>query len=463
MSRSFGRVVSRHSVSLGIILIVVVSLVRFAYGFSYVPGQLPDSKDCEKDIGSLMARQGHSEDLLWRGCMAVHNTATQLKRYTTNRFNKAGTSDKPCIACHDGKAAQTFATLWTRFPRFNPKLGKTESFADAIRGEFITRYNGTMPVRTDVNITTIYHYAFAKATQAKLTFDMESDNDPIDAGLLDRENTTESCRKVFSQYGQPRGANAPYVVKGCNLITDTHNRVPKLMRIWRTDVKCESCHREAGNRPYAGTLAMAAVYLPYMKTLLNKPIRFDRRVLMCFARSLNWIDIGEDSRLLHFVRMYANWLAQKQDLKIGVLYEGRGIPLLPDTEGAGASILAGEAVYKQNCVICHGENGWGGQGPVYNGIEPPPIAGPNASNHTAAISHRVVLGGFALNNMPPGATHDAPILTKQEALDVAIYLESMGRPSDFAHSNNLSVFGNYLWQNGLYHASKPFLARETDQ
>ena len=463
MQNLIWRVVHRHSVLVGIVLIAVIALIRFSYGFSYVPGELPKSDECEKDIGALMSRQGHSEDLLWRGCMAVHNTSEQLKRYTTNRFNKSATSEKSCISCHDGQAAPTFATLWTRFPRFNPTLGKSESFADAIRGEFITRYSGTMPVRTDVSITTIYHYAFAKASQAGLTFAMESGDDKIDDGLLDRENTTASCRRVFSQFGQPRGPNAPYIVRGCNLVIDTHNRVPKLMRVWRTDVKCESCHREAGNRPYAGSLAMAAVYLPYMKTLLNKPIRFDRRVLMCFARSLNWIDIGEDSKVLHKIRMYANWLAQKQNLKIGVWYEGRGIPMLPDTVGAGASILAGEAVFKQRCIFCHGENGWGGRGPIYNGIEPPPIAGPNSFNHTAATSHRVILGGFALNNMPPGATHDVPILTKQEALDVAIYLESLGRPADFAHNNNLSVFANYLWQNGLYYISKPFLAQESDQ
>ena len=291
---------------------------------------------------------------------------------------------------------------------------------------------------------------------------MESETDLVDPLLLDQEDTTASCRNVFEELGQPRGANAASIIRGCNLITDTHNRMPKPLQAWRTDVKCESCHREAGNRSYAGSLAKAAVILPYMKAALNKPIRFDRRVLMCFARSLNWLDIGEDSHILHYIRMYANWLAQKQDLKIGVLYEGRGIPMLVDTFGAGASILAGEHVYKQQCIFCHGENGWGGLGPIYNGMEPPPIAGPFSFNRTAATSGRNVIAGFAYNNMPPGATHDAPILTKQEALDVAIYLESLGRPADFAHSNNISVFANYAWQNILYAASKPFISSENN-
>lgn len=453
-----GRLDSRYSFVLAILAVVIVTVTSFARGVDYLPGQLPSSEACEKDVGELMLRDGHSEDLLWRGCLAVHQTSEYFKRYTTNRTQASKTSTASCISCHNGTSAPTFATLWTQFPRYNPDSERTESFADAIRQEMVTRYGGTLPVRTDIIITTIYHYAFAKASQSGVMFAMEKESDPVDPLLLDRENTSDSCRRVFAQLGQPRGVNALYIVRGCNLITDTHNRMPKPLQIWRTKIKCESCHREAGNRPYAGSLAQAAVILPYMKTLLNKPIRFDRRVLMCFARSLNWVDIGEDTRILHYIRMYANWLAQKQNLKIGVLYEGRGIPMLVDTFGMGASILAGEKVFKDQCIHCHGENGWGGQGLVYNGMEPPPIAGPFSFNRTAATSGRTLLAGFAYNNMPPGATHDAPILTKQQALDVGVYLESLGRPADFAHSNNLTVFANYIWQNGVYVMSKPFLS-----
>ena len=453
----------RHFVLLSAVIITIAVLVRFSFGVDFVPGQLPESEDCQTDIGGMMGRDGHSEDLLWRGCLLVRQTADYFSRYTTSRSVAAGSEPASCISCHDGRQAPTFAVMWIRFPRYNAQIQRTESFADAIRYELDRRYNGTLPVRTDTAITTLYHYAFAKATQAGLTFAMESNADLVDPNLLDQEDTTDSCRRVFSQLGQPRGANAPYIVRGCNLITDTHNRMPTLFQLWRTEIKCESCHREAGNRPYAGSLAQAAVLLPYMKALLNKPIRFDRRVLMCFARSLNWLDIGEDARLLHDIRMYANWLAQKQDLKIGVLYEGRGIPMLVDTYGNGASILAGEKVFNTYCVDCHGVNGWGGMGKVYNNMEPPPIAGPHSFNRTAATSGRNLIAGFAYNNMPPGASHDAPILTKQQALDVAIYLESLGRPADFAHENNISVFANYLWQNGLYVFSKPFLKEGKEQ
>jgi cytochrome c len=149
--------------------------------------------------------------------------------------------------------------------------------------------------------------------------------------------------------------------------------------------------------------------------------------------------------------MYANWLAQKDDLQIGIIYPGRGIPMIYDTSGLGSSILAGEKVYNDYCVMCHGENAWGGMGPLYEGEEPPPIAGPNSFNAAATSARRPRLAGFIYNNMPPGATHDEPILSIQQALDVALYLQSLGRPSDFVHTNQVATLLNYLWQNLVYH------------
>ena len=155
MVSHIGRKSRRYSFILGLLLIVIIAVTRFAFGIDYIPGQLPTSDVCEADVGEVMVRQGHTEDLLWRGCLAVHQTSDYFKRYTTNRTDISETNTKSCISCHDGKEAPTFATLWSQFPRFNPEKNKTETFADAIRGELVTRYGGTLPVRTDIVITSI--------------------------------------------------------------------------------------------------------------------------------------------------------------------------------------------------------------------------------------------------------------------------------------------------------------------
>jgi len=166
--------------------------------------------------------------------------------------------------------------------------------------------------------------------------------------------------------------------------------------------------------------------------------------------------------VLSYVRMYANWLAQRDKVQIGVIYPGRGIPMLYDTAGSGSSILAGEAVYAEKCFRCHGRNGWGNMGPVYRGIQPPPIAGPNSFNQTATTAARQRLAGFIYNNMPPGATHEKPVLSKQEALDVGIYLESLGRPSNFVSSNRSILFLNYIWLNSIYYGVEFFKNSQVD-
>lgn len=436
------------------IVVAPVLVLTFAFvllrPWTYEPTDLPESKACADDLGAEMRRGGHLEDMAWRGCLAIRDTGTFFGRYVRRERDAAGIPN--CITCHDGKTAQDFATMWTYFPRRDPKSGQLQDFAQAIQDEVTRRYGGAIPVRSDVAVSTLYVYAFIKAKQAGYTFRMDQPEEPaIAEEELTRLGATLPCRRVFDAKGVPRGPNAEFIVRGCNLITDTWNQVYAPFRVWRTDVICESCHREAGTRLHAGPLALGAVMLPIHMTPENKPIRFDRRTLMCFARSLNWLDIGRDARLLTYINVYANWLAQRDGYKIGLVYPGRGIPMLYDTVGGGSSILAGEKVYSEHCLRCHGKNAWGGTSVRVDGRAPPPIAGPNAFNALATTAARQRLAGFIHYNMPPGATPEQPILNEQQALDVAIYLESLGRPSDFAHVSRLAQFANYVWLNAVYY------------
>ncbi len=326
-----------------------------------------------------------------------------------------------------------------------------EDFAQAIQDEIKLRYNGTRPGRTDSAITAIYIYAFTKAKQKGAMFQVE---DPSHHPLSEQQFTalkpTDGCKEIFLKKGMPKGINAQFVVKGCNEVTDTGRYVSPLLRIWSTGMKCSSCHINSGNMPYAGDLGQAAVLMPTMMTDRNKPTRFDRRVLRCYARSMNWFDLGTESPVLPYVRIYSNWLAQKDGLQIGVLYPGRGMPRLYDTLGQGSSILAGEKIYKTVCSGCHGKNGWGGVGKIYKGYEPPPLAGPYSYNNAAGLAKRDRLAGFIYFNMPPGASHQRHALTVQQALDVAAYLTAQGRPADFTRNNQAMIFLKHLWQKFLY-------------
>lgn len=419
--------------------------------FSYVPGQQPESRFCSDDVGTELSRQGHSEELLWRGCLIASESGKYFSRFVTRRDLTKATPDgadlPSCLSCHDAKRAPAFAEMWVRFPRFNERTQSVEDFAQAIQAEIETRYEGVRPNRSDNAITALYFYAAAKAGQAGKTFQVEAPhNAPLTDPDIAKLAASPDCRTKFEQKGWPKGPNAGAVVKGCNLMTETqkHVRGP-IARQWRTDLTCQSCHLDAGDKSHAGSIAHAAVVLPHMYTAVNQPIRFDRRVLLCFGNSLNWYDLGLDAQEITYINIYANWLAQKNRLVIGRLPEGRGMPLVYDAMGRGSSFLAGEHVYKAYCEPCHGKNGLGGAGPVFNGREPAPLAGPHSFSAAASTADPYRFAGFVYANMPYGATMEHPVLSVQQALDVSAYLTSLGRPADSTKVNQIQVLLNHIW------------------
>lgn len=398
------RLQSQLLAALGLLLAPALYLAHS--GFDFVPGTRPASAFCDTDIGAAMERQGHAEELLWRGCLIASETAHYLTRFVTPRMNlratPRGAQIPVCLDCHDDKAAPGFATMWTRFPRYDPKTGQVEDFAQAIQQEIERRYDGTRPNRADNAITALYFYAARKAEQSQLLFSVDAAAGyELSGSDATAPAQTQDCRAVFEELGWPRGPNAAGVVQGCNLVSDTgHYLQGPLARQWRIDLNCQSCHLAAGNRAGAGSLAHAAVAFPAMHTASKQPIRFDRRVLQCFSKSMNTFDLGLDAQEIGLINLYANWLAQKQRLPIGRLPEGRGIPTLADALGSGASFLAGEKVYERYCRACHGRNGHGGAGPVFNGREPPPIAGPHSFNAAASLADANRFAGFVYANMP---------------------------------------------------------------
>lgn len=432
-------------------IVIVPALYIGLSGFSFAPGQQPESQICSDDVGTELSRQGHSEELLWRGCLIATETGKYFSRFVTPRglikVKADGATLPSCLSCHDAKRAPSFAEMWVRFPRFNERTQQVEDFAQAIQREIETRYGGVRPNRSDNAITALYFYAAAKAGQAGKLFHVEPEQAPR---LSEREIATlapsADCRVKFEQKGWPKGPNAAAVVKGCNLMTETqkHVRGP-IARQWRTDLTCQSCHLNVGDKAHAGSLAHAAVVLPHMYTAVNQPIRFDRRVLLCFSNSLNWYDLGLDAQEITYINIYANWLAQKNQLPIGRLPEGRGIPLVYDAMGRGSSFLAGENVYKTYCQACHGKNGLGGVGPVFNGREPAPLAGPHSFSAAASTADPYRFAGFVYANMPYGATMEHPVLSVQQALDVSAYLTSLGRPADSTKVNQIRVLLNHVW------------------
>jgi len=435
--------------------VFIILLILFQ-GFDYEPGITQDCDSCILDIGP-MDRAGHYEEMLWNGVRHVHNSSNDnLSQFTKSNHFLSNANKKTignCIDCHNNSPdsqSEPLGALWVKYPRLDKETGRIIDFEKAVQYEFVKRYGGTKPFYNDVRITEIMVYAYEKARQNKLVFDVEPDDGiPLSDTDLTELNTTFACMKVFDKLGTPKGDIAPYIVKGCNIFTDTRNNRPTGYGFWKTKMNCTSCHLEGGSKEYAAHIGDGAVNYPGVYSSNNIVYTNRMRIARCYAHSVNEILYGSNSEYYKLITLYMAWIAEKNGLAIGENRESRGIHNVRGTAARHASIIAGQKSYVDNCQQCHGPAGYGtDKYDDIDGFSPPPINGSEAFVHTATLSYSSRLASFIYNNMPPGATHDKPLLSTQESLDIAEFISVQTRPSA-PNASNLSVFYNYLTNTAM--------------
>lgn len=180
---------------------------------------------------------------------------------------------------------------------------------------------------------------------------------------------------------------------------------------------CNNCHFNGGNTlggknrgiSLVGVTAMYPRYSPRSK----KNISLSERIQNCFQRSLNGRAIPENSYEMESLLSYLAWISHEvlDAPKIPWL----GLPSIVSKHEPDAD--NGAKVYERHCKICHGENGEGGD-------KIPPLWGPNSYNDGAGMNTIKMMAPFVWLNMPKGQ----PVLTQEEALDVAAYVTTRPRP-----------------------------------
>jgi thiosulfate dehydrogenase len=203
------------------------------------------------------------------------------------------------------------------------------------------------------------------------------------------------------------------VVYGYDIVMDTRRYAP---RYAGNGLSCTSCHLKGGTQPEGFPLNVAGVY-PKWRSKNGVRNGLGMRIRDCFLYSLNGIMPPEESPEVLAVAAYINYLSEGE--VIGKPPPQWGVPTLPDT-GADPNPARGQAVYKRECAVCHGDNGEG-RGPI------PPVWGLQSYNAGAGLIVTPRLAGFIWANMPMGKERS---LTHQEALDVAAFINLQHRPFD---------------------------------
>lgn len=211
------------------------------------------------------------------------------------------------------------------------------------------------------------------------------------------------------------------ILKGRDLFENTQQLRGKYVF---NDMSCSNCHIGGGGYNWSGPVWPAATTLPDYRGKNGHVNSLEERIAGCFAYSMNGTPPAYGSDEMLALSAYHQWLATKAPVyerKIG----GRGFNHLGNKIPEDISYEAGQAVYRENCALCHGDDGAGKK--VDGKVVFPALWGDTSYNWGAGIARVYTAASFIHLNMPLGKPGS---LSEKEAWNVAWYINSQERPQD---------------------------------
>lgn len=190
-------------------------------------------------------------------------------------------------------------------------------------------------------------------------------------------------------------------------------------------MNCQNCHLDAGTKVWGNNYAAVASTYPKFRERSGAYETIPKRVNDCFERSLNGKSLDTNGKEMNAIVSYIKWLGK--DVQNGEVPKGSGIIEVPFLDRA-ASPEKGAVVYQAKCESCHQKDGQGLLNADNITYAFPPLWGEHSYNSAAGLYRLSRFAGYVKANMPLGASHDAPILSDEEAWDVAAFVNSKPRP-----------------------------------
>jgi thiosulfate dehydrogenase len=191
-------------------------------------------------------------------------------------------------------------------------------------------------------------------------------------------------------------------------------------------MNCQNCHLNAGTQPWGNNYFAVQSTYPKFRARSGTLENQIKRVNDCFQRSLNGKALDSTGREMRAILAYIKWLGN--DVEKDKIPRGSGIFKLKGMKRA-CDPAKGLDVYVAKCQSCHQEDGGGLLASNGKSYTFPPLWGKNSYNHGAGLFRISNFAGYVKYNMPQGTTYENPVLTDEEAWDVAAYVNSMPRPS----------------------------------
>jgi len=253
------------------------------------------------------------------------------------------------------------------------------------------------------------------------------------AAAEDQAKPSERIWTVPDVGALPYDAHGQLVRRGRDLITSTYatigpNAPDPAKRFAGNNLACRNCHLEAGTKKFG--LALFGLYgdFPKYSARTGADISIEDRINSCMTRSMNGRPMPADAPEMKALVAYVKFLSS--GVSPGEQLPGRGTGKMPELERA-ADPARGAPIYERACVGCHNTDGSGvarDPGAMALGYAVPPIWGRDSFNDGAGMARIGDLANFVHFNMPHGADYLNPLLSVEEAWDVAAYVESQKQP-----------------------------------
>ena len=217
---------------------------------------------------------------------------------------------------------------------------------------------------------------------------------------------------------------------GRNLFTDTANEIGPSVpdptkRLAGNNLACQNCHLRGGTQPYAMPMTGVWGQFPQYRAREGMVDILEERINGCMQRSMNGRALSLESREMRAFSSYMRWLST--GVADGAKLIGAGTLQIKEP-GRAADPRRGAEIYARFCAACHGTDGLGQRAPNGLGYQFPPLWGSDSYNNGAGMGRLLTVAAYAMHNMPLGTTFNAPVLTDEQAYDVAGYIVTRDRP-----------------------------------
>jgi thiosulfate dehydrogenase len=225
----------------------------------------------------------------------------------------------------------------------------------------------------------------------------------------------------------PPDSNGHLIRYGRELIAHTAYYLGPNGKVGRISngMNCQNCHLNAGTKPFGNNYAFVASTYPKFRARSGSIESVEKRINDCLERSLNGKQLADSSREMRAIKAYILWVGHEVKKDSTPYGAGLGdLAILP----RAADPVKGKTVFVNHCTRCHGEEGRGRR--LANSVEwiYPPLVGDSSYNIGAGLFRLSRFAAYVKYNMPEGTTFRNPVLSDEEAWDVAAYINSLPRP-----------------------------------